>query len=276
MPAPIPFVRELGAGTAVVCLHASASHSGQWRGFMERMADRFRVIAVDLYGSGRTAAWPGDRPLSLDDEVALLSPVFEAAGDRFHLVGHSLGGAIALKAALADQARLISLAIYEPVLFGLLLAEAPESAESREILAVRDDTVRLVDEGDLEAAAERFLDYWMGEGAWAATSEQRRPVLAGAMRAVKQEWHALFDEPAGLTAFAAIEVPALLLTGSASRAPARAIARLLADALANVRVEEIEGVGHMAPLTAPDTVNGLIERFLTGGRSADSMSIEAA
>jgi len=36
---------------------------------MERLADRFRVIAVDLYGSGKTAAWPQDQPMHLDDEL---------------------------------------------------------------------------------------------------------------------------------------------------------------------------------------------------------------
>ena len=67
---------------------------------MERLADRFRVIAVDLYGSGKTAAWPLDQPMRLDDELALLSSVFRAAGDRFYLIGHSYGGAIALRRPL--------------------------------------------------------------------------------------------------------------------------------------------------------------------------------
>jgi pimeloyl-ACP methyl ester carboxylesterase len=75
---------------------------------MERLVDRFRVIAVDLYGSGRTPAGPRDQPMHLDDELALLSSVFRAAGDRFHLIGHSFGGAISLKAAFADRDRLLS------------------------------------------------------------------------------------------------------------------------------------------------------------------------
>jgi pimeloyl-ACP methyl ester carboxylesterase len=229
---------------------------------MERLAHRFRVIAVDLYGSGKSAAWPQDQPMHLDDELALLSCVFQAAGDRFHLIGHSFGGAIALKAALENRDRLISLVLYEPVLFSVLIADAPESAAAREILAVRDDTIRLVDEGNFDASAQRFVDYWMGEGTWAATPEPRRPVLAAAMRAVKPEWHAAFNEPTPLSAFAAVDVPTLFLTGTKSKASARAVARLLTAVLPRVRVEEIEGVGHMAPLTHPDRVNPLIERFL--------------
>ena len=256
------FCREAGAGTSVVCLHSSASSSGQWRALMDRLGRRFRVIAVDLYGSGKTVAWPQDQPMHLDDEIALLRSVFQAAGDRFHLIGHSYGGAVALKAALTHQDRLISLVLYEPVLFSVLMANAPQSDAAREIVAVRDDTIRLVDEGNLNASAERFVDYWTGDGAWAAIPEPRRPAIAEAMRAVKPEWHALFHESTPLGAFAEIDVPTLFLTGTGSKASALAVARLLTKVLPRVRVQEIEGVGHMAPVTHPERINPLIERFL--------------
>jgi pimeloyl-ACP methyl ester carboxylesterase len=262
MPSAQPYFREAGAGPAVVCLHASASSSGQWRAFMERLAPRYRVIAVDLYGSGRTPAWPGDRPMRLDDEVALLEPVFRAAGDRFHLVGHSYGGAVALKAAFLGRSRVMSLALYEPVLFSALMADAPESSAAREIRAVRDDTLRLTDRGDLHAAAARFIGYWMGEGAWAAVPDDRKPALAAAMGSVKPQWHAAFNEHTPLHAFAALDMPTLLMTGSASAASARAVARLLKCMLPRVRDADLDGVGHMGPVTHPNRVNPLIERFL--------------
>ena len=271
-----PHFREVGAGPAVVCLHSSASSSGQWRTLMERLAPRFRVLAVDLYGSGRTPAWPGDRPMQLDDQVALLDAVFRAAGDRFHLVGHSFGGAIALKAALVDPSRLLSLVLYEPVLFSVLMADAPESDAAREILAVRDDTIRMIDQGDLEASAARFIDYWMGSGAWIATPENRKPAIAAAMRAVKPEWHAAFSEPAPLHAFAAIDVPTLLLTGTESKASARAVARLLTTVLPQARPVDLEGVGHMAPVTHPERVGPLIERFLEAVQPAPAVDAARA
>ena len=261
-----PFYREAGAGPSVVCLHSSASSSGQWRPLMDRLAGRFRVIAADLYGAGKTVAWPQDRPMRLDDEVALLQSVFRAAGDRFHLIGHSYGGAIALKAALAHQDRLISLVVYEPVLFSVLMANASQSDAAREIVAVRDDTIRLVDEGDVNASAERFVDYWTGDGAWAAMPEQRRPAIAEAVRAAKPEWHALFHDPTPLETFAEIYVPTLFLTGTSSKASVLAVARLLTQVLPWVRVEDIEGAGHMAPVTHPDRINPLIETFLEATR----------
>jgi pimeloyl-ACP methyl ester carboxylesterase len=257
-----PYFREAGAGPSVVCLHSSASSSAQWRLLMDRLAHRYRVVAVDPYGSGKTAPWPDDRPMYLDDEVALLRSVFQTAGERFHIIGHSFGGAVALKAALLERDRVLSLALYEPVLFSVLLADAPESAAAREIRAVREDTIRLVNEGNLNASAQRFVDYWMADGTWASAPESRRQGLAAAMRTVKPEWHAVFHEPTPLRALAGAKVPTLFMTGKNSKAPALAVARLLTNVLPRVRREELEGVGHMAPVTHPDIVNPLIERFL--------------
>jgi pimeloyl-ACP methyl ester carboxylesterase len=100
VPDPVAHFREAGTGQGLVCVHSSASSSGQWRALMDRLSDGFRVIAVDLYGYGKSPAWPEGCRMYLDDEISLLEPAFRSAGDPFHLVGHSYGGAIALKAAL--------------------------------------------------------------------------------------------------------------------------------------------------------------------------------
>jgi pimeloyl-ACP methyl ester carboxylesterase len=229
---------------------------------MDRLADRFRVLAVDLHGYGQSPAWPDDRGLSLADEAALLEPVFRAAGDRFHLIGHSYGGAVALRAALADPGRLASLVLFEPVLFGVLMQEDPEQPAAREIASVRDDTNAAVDRGDLARSAERFVDYWMGGGAWASTPEKRRTAVANAMPKVKAEWHALFTEPTPLAAFARLAVETLYIVGAESPASSRGVARLLTSALPSVTTVEVPGVGHMGPVTHPDTINAAIAAFV--------------
>src|SRR5690349_5114417 len=94
---------------------------------MERLAGSFRVLACDMSGCGRSPAFPAHLPYTLDEEVAFLDPAFESAGDSFHLVGHSYGGAVALKAALRHRGRLQSLTLFEPVLFSLLLTQAPQT-----------------------------------------------------------------------------------------------------------------------------------------------------
>lgn len=254
--------REAGAGRGVVCLHSSASSSGQWRALMDRLSDGFRVIAADLYGYGKSPAWTGEREMYMDDELSLLEPVFRSAGEAFHLVGHSYGGAIALKAALKNPRRLESLVLYEPALWSVLLAEDPNGPATQEILAVRDDTIRAVDLGDPGAAAEQFVDYWLGPGSFSRIPEARRPALANSMRKVRAEWHGAFHEPAPLQAFADIDVPTLFLTGSESPSPAGQVAGLLCEVLPRVTVIEFEGLGHMGPVTHPERVNEAIGSFL--------------
>jgi pimeloyl-ACP methyl ester carboxylesterase len=259
---PGPFFREAGTGPAVVCLHANASTSGQWRALMERLAGRFRVIAVDTYGAGKSPEWPGERRLQLADEVALLEPVFGAAGASFHLVGHSYGAAIALKAALLHPGRVRSMALYEPTLFALLEEEKPGQPAAQEIHAAAQDAARAVERGAMDAAAERFIDYWMGEGSWQAMPPERRPAVAASMRNIAGWEHALFTEPTPLAAFAQLRIPILYLVGARSRASARGVARLLTRTLPQATVGELEGVGHMAPVTHPELVNARIEAFL--------------
>src|SRR5262247_3048927 len=62
---------ELGSGEPVVLLHSSGSSAAQWRALAERLAERYRVIAPDLYGYGGTAHWPGRRPFQLECEAEI-------------------------------------------------------------------------------------------------------------------------------------------------------------------------------------------------------------
>lgn len=256
-----PFFRESGAGPAVVCLHSSASSSAQWRALTEQLSGRFRVLAVDLYGCGRTPAWTQPRPLRLDDEVALLDPVWRRAGERFHIVGHSYGAAVALSAALRHADRVASLVLYEPVMFGLLAALEPGSAAAAEIGRIRSDTLELMEAGDLAAAASRFGAYWLGNDAWAALPASRQAAMAAAMPSVMPQWQAAFAELPSLRDLRNLSMPICLLGGADSTVAARAVSRLLASVLQQSK-DELPGCGHMAPITAPERVNLAIETFL--------------
>jgi len=70
MQQPEPYVREAGAGPAVICTHANASTSGQWRNLMELLSPRYHVLAVDSYGAGKSPEWPSDRPGPVNEAIA--------------------------------------------------------------------------------------------------------------------------------------------------------------------------------------------------------------
>jgi pimeloyl-ACP methyl ester carboxylesterase len=257
-----PFFREAGTGPGVVCLHSNASNSGQWRGLMDLLAPKFRTLAVDSYGSGKSPDWHSDRVISLGDEAAFIEPVLAKAGAPLALVGHSYGAAVALIAALANPGRVRALALYEPTLFSLLDAEEPAPNDADGIRNAVARSSAALDAGDVDAAAGHFIDYWMGEGAWQQTPEQRKPPIAASVVNVRRWAHALMKEPAPLEAFRALNVPVLYMVGKRSTASAHGVARLLTGALPRVEVVEFEKLGHMGPVTHPDPVNEAIRNFL--------------
>ena len=255
-----PFFREAGSGPGVVCLHSNASSSSQWRGLTELLAARFHVLAPDTYGAGKSPPWPQGRKVALRDEVALLDPVFARAGERFSLVGHSYGGGIALIAALAHRQRLRSMALYEPTLFALVERESPNDVDGiRNAVAA---AVAALGRGDAPAAARCFIDFWMDEGAFDRMPERVQAASAEAVRNIQGWKDALFDEPAPTQAFAALDVPVLLMVGSKSPLSSRAVSRRLARLLPRAELAELEGLGHMGPITHPDVVNQRIRAFL--------------
>ncbi len=258
----MPHVVEAGTGPAVVCLHSNASTSGQWRALMGRLSDRFHVLAVDGYGAGRSPDWHGERGIRLDDEVALLSSVVERAGDRFHVIGHSYGGAVALKLALACPGRVRSLCLYEPTLFSLVVAGEPEASPAAGIWHAASDAARAVERGDHDAAAERFIDFWMGAGSWAATPAARKPAIAASMRNAAAWRDALFGETATAESIARIGMPTLLLHGDRSPQSALAVVETMARRVPGIVVSSLAGLGHMGPVTHAEIVNARIESFL--------------
>lgn len=229
---------------------------------MTLLAPGFHVLAPDGHGAGKGPAWPTDRVLCLSDELALIEPVLDRAGANPVLVGHSYGAAVALVAAAMHPGRFRALVLYEPTLFALLDAESPPPNEADGIRHAVAAAGATLDAGDDDAAAGHFIDFWMGEGAWQRTPENRRGPIAESMRNVRGWADALIGEPTPLSRFASLDLPVLLMSGSASPASSRGVTRLLASALPRVQTLGFDGAGHMGPLTHADLINQAIARFL--------------
>ena len=262
MPSIQPFVREAGAGPTVVCLHSNASHSGQWRALMDLLAPRFHVIAVDSYGAGKTPDWPSRTEIRLADEVALIEPLLASAADGVHLVGHSYGAAVALKAALLAPARVRSLAVYEPTPFALVDRGTPRPNGTEGIQDAVRRAAASLDRGDADGAARAFIDFWMGQGSFDRMPPERQPAIVEACRNVRRWAHALMTEPATLDDLRQLRMPVLYMVGGRSPESSRCVADLLVPALPNVRRVDLPQLGHMAPVTHPDPVNEAVADFL--------------
>lgn len=249
------------ARATVVLLHSSAGSSRQWSALSERLSAHFDVRAIDFHGHGSRAAWSGAKPLTLADEVALVEPILESAG-QVHLVGHSYGGAVALKAAALHPAAVASVAVFEPVLFRWLFEAAADSAAAREVRAVAETMRKFLDRGDAWRAAAPFLNYWTGVGTWESMSIERRDSAALRMRSVMAHFDALFGDPLAARDLQRFHKPMLFLSGTWSVASMRELVPLVRAALPDAEHAAIPGLGHLGPVTHAAVVNGRIAEFL--------------
>ena len=104
-------------GDVVLLVHGYGGDRNSWLFLQEPLAARYRVYALDLPGHGTSAKDVGEGTLGvLADAV---TGVLDALGaGRAHLVGHSMGGAVALAVAARDPARVASLTLIAPSGFG--------------------------------------------------------------------------------------------------------------------------------------------------------------
>jgi lipase len=100
---------------AVVCLHGITAHGLRFRHLAEeRLADRFRVVAPDLRGHGRSEAEP---PWTFDTFVDdVLETLNAASVGAAAWVGHSFGGRLALEAAATAPERIERIALLDPAI----------------------------------------------------------------------------------------------------------------------------------------------------------------
>ena len=245
----------------IVLLHSSASSARQWDRLAEMLMPRFRVRAIDLHGHGEQPAWRGHAPLSLADEAALAVPVLEEAG-AVHIVGHSYGGAVALKLAAMYPQRVRSLAVYEPVLFRFLLDGSVRHPAAQAVIAVADSMREQLAAGRDHSAAQIFIDYWSGSGAWDSLPDGKQAPIAARMHAVVQQFDALFYEPLSRAQLGLFRMPMLSISGAQTVTVARALAQFLRGTFPGAQHEVLPAMGHMGPITHATQVNRCLVEFL--------------
>jgi pimeloyl-ACP methyl ester carboxylesterase len=246
-----------GSGPCVVLVHSSASGNRQWRSLIELLQHRYRVIAVNLFGYGRTSAWSAPRLLTAADQADLIAAVVATVPGPLAIVGHSLGGVVALETAGKLGSRVGVLVAFEPILFADLQAHGvSEAFDDISGMARRFD--QLAQLGDWDAVGRLFIDYWAVPGAWDAMANKARQYTQAMLPPVVHEWKMIMGGVRPLEKWKTISAPVHLIHARDTRAPTREIAALLGKAFPQWRLHEVRSGGHMAPLARPDLVNPLI------------------
>jgi lipase len=255
---------DRGTSVPVVFLHAGAGSGRQWTKIAEQLEDRIRIIAPDLWGFGGTDRWDGESDLSHDDQARLVDELVNTVvGEPVHLVGHSYGGATAIRYVMMRPEKVLSLTVIEPILMPLL-KQTGETALFEEYDAVASGFIEAVARGEPDVGWKKFLDYRNGEGAWERLSEAARVRFLAITENNIAGYKSNLGNPTTLQNLREIGVRTLVICGSKTTLPDRKVSEIVRDTIPNCRYEVIPDAEHMSPVTHPNEVAGLIASHLHG------------
>jgi pimeloyl-ACP methyl ester carboxylesterase len=256
------FYFECGSGAPIVLLHAGAGSGKQWAKIARLLEPRFRVIAPDLWGFGGTESWAGESELSHDHQASLVIGVIEhLSKEPVHLVGHSYGGATAVRLILRNRDLVQTAVLIEPILPSLLEL-AGETRLFREYLEMAQSFLRNVAVGDLDRAWRGFLDYRNGPGTWEALPDAQKERFRTATESTVAGFRSNLSNPTSLSDLGRFSVPTLVMCGDKTTVPDRRVAEILRDHIPRCRYELVPGAEHMSPLSHPEFTAGAIERHV--------------
>lgn len=253
----------LGNGPPLVLVHGGLGHGDiSFRFLLPLLAETFTCYALSTRGRGLSDDHPDHSAEALVQDVTAF---VEGLDEPVAVMGHSNGGRLALAAA-AQTASISAVAVYEPWLPELRAADViARNAEA----AVR--ISRAAAEGRAAEGAQIFFEgcALANEAELARLAEfNTADLMASTVPVSLQELvQFLTEESHDLSSLRQVTVPVLLLHGSRTHPFFTAGVCRLADELADVRVREIAGAGHLGPQLAPQPVAEALTRFLTAAHA---------
>lgn len=253
------YYEQAGAGHVVVLVHGGCVDRRTWDFQMEAMARSYTVLRYDLRGHGRSSAPP--QGYTIGDFAEDLRGLIQHMGlAKPSIMGHSLGGCVALEYAIRHPKDVTTLLLADTGLEGFPCDVPMEEqmARRRRLLArsgVSDSFVRAV-------MSSPIFDGVRGRPALRQLTQEMIAAWSGANW--RDESAAILPAHPQAGRIAEAAAPALVLVGEQDSARVHAIAQRLSEQLRVVRKEIVPEAGHMAPMENPDVFNDIVLDFLGG------------
>lgn len=246
---------DVGEGPAILLGHSFLCDRTMWAGQVPALAEQYRVLNMDIRGHGESG--PADSRCSLaemvDDALAVLD---EAGIERAAWVGLSVGGMIAMRAALDHPERVAAL--------GLLATDAASETGWKRfkygllaMIARRVGIRRMVGQINKQMFGKTMLRTRPD-----IVAHWSRHFAGLDLRSVLNVQPAIVDRDNILQWLPSVEIPAIVLVGQEDAAISPRQSVRLAEALPDVRLQEMEATGHLVAVERPAFVSDALESFL--------------
>ena len=232
-------------GQRVLYVHGTGCDAGVWDDHMAALADAHAALAIDLPGHGRSAG-RGFRGMA--DYADFAIGLADALGwSRFVLAGHSMGGGIAITAALHHPERLAALVLIDT---GARLRVAPEILRAGRAAAQSGERVATDRSWAFAAATPQAL-----------VDRVQRLTAGTDPRVTYADWIAddTFD---AMSRVKEIAMPTLAVCGAEDRLTPVKYHRYLEAHIPGCRLAVIEGAGHWSFHEQPEAFNRVVREFL--------------
>ena len=247
---------DQGEGPVVVFVHGFPLDHSMWRGQIDGLSSRLRVIAPDLRGFGKSASHDDVVTMAqFADDIAALLDVLEISEPVVYC-GLSMGGYIGWQFVQRHRARVAK----------LIQCDTKAKADTDEARATRLKAADHVLANGPQTLVTTMMPKLFAEATVASQPEivqaTHDVMLNTAPSAIAAAQRGMAERPDVTNELSKIDVPTLLLCGEHDAISPADEMREIAAAIPKSRFVQIDGAGHMAPLEDPAAVNAAILDFL--------------
>lgn len=248
------------AGTPLIFIHGGLGDHRMWDEQFRTFAAHARVVRYSHRGFG-ASSFPAARYSPVDDLRRLLDAL---AIPKAHLVGNSLGAALALDFALQHPERVAALVMVANGANGF-----PLTAEETARYQAEDDSITAVFTTARREGVAQAVEMWIAHPVVAVAHAD--PRLAPRVRQMIAENPRIFEmehwpneqlDPPAMRRLGEVRLPVLFVVGDRDLEIFRAAARATADGIAGARLEVLPGTDHLPQMEAVDAFNQLLAQFL--------------
>jgi 3-oxoadipate enol-lactonase len=254
------YERHGDSGEPLVFVHGYTGDISDWRQQISEFSRDYRVLVMDLRGHGLSEA-PTDRKvytidLMTDDVEALVNHV---GFDRYHLLGHSMGGAIVQEIALRSPRRLLSLTLEDT-------APRFNLPSDDVMLEFRAKRLYLAQNEGMAAAAALELPWTPPHMPAERLTEVNERLARMSVDAFIAAANALVSWPGAEERLPTIQTPTLVICGDLDAPALVEASRRLAELIPNAKLEVIPESSHSPQWERPELFNRALRRHLETNR----------